>query len=125
MRKVRTMGYIYILVTVIFTVYGQIVMKWRVRVFGPMPATVDGRMHYLLNLLIDYWVMSCFLGAFIAVLSWMVALTKFDITYAYPFTSLGFVLVLILGSFFFGEAITFAKIAGIVLIIAGIIVGSR
>jgi multidrug transporter EmrE-like cation transporter len=119
------MGYIYILATVIFTVYGQIVMKWRVGIWGPLPNTIDGKLHYIANLFTDYWVLSCFIGAFIAALSWMAALTKFDVTYAYPFTSLGFVLVLIFGATFFGEAITFTKITGILLIIAGIVVGSR
>jgi multidrug transporter EmrE-like cation transporter len=119
------MGYIYILATILFTVYGQIVMKWRVTLFGPLPESYIGKLQYFAHLFTDYWVISCFVGAFIAAVSWMAALTKFDVTYAYPFTSLGFVLVLLLGAFIFGETLTIYKVAGIVLIIFGIIVGSR
>jgi multidrug transporter EmrE-like cation transporter len=119
------MGYIYIFVTVLFTVYGQLVMKWRVTLYGPLPATAIGKFHYLAHLFTDFWVLSSFAGAFIAAVSWMAALTKFDVTYAYPFTSLGFVFVLLLGSFIFGEALTLYKVAGITLIIIGIVVGSR
>lgn len=119
------MGYIYIFATVLFTIYGQIVMKWRVNLHGPLPGTSIGKLHYFVYLFGDLWVLSCFVGAFIAAVSWMAALTKFDVTYAYPFTSLGFVFVLVLGTLIFGEAMTPAKILGVILIIAGILVGSR
>lgn len=119
------MGYIYIFITVLFTVYGQLVMKWRVTLYGGLPATAIGKFHYLVHLFTDLWVLSSFVGAFIAAISWMAALTKFEVTYAYPFTSLGFVLVLVLGALMFGEAVTISKILGILLIIAGIMIGSR
>jgi multidrug transporter EmrE-like cation transporter len=55
----------------------------------------------------------------------MAALTKFEVSYAYPFTSLGFVLVLMFGTLMLGEVMTLAKALGIILIIAGILVGGR
>jgi multidrug transporter EmrE-like cation transporter len=58
-------------------------------------------------------------------LSWILALTKADLSYAYPFTSLSFVLILAASAFFFHEPVTPAKIAGMVLIVAGILIGSR
>lgn len=119
------MGYAYIFITVLFTVYGQLVMKWRVSLYGALPDTSIGKLHYILHLFTDFWVLSSFAGAFIAAVSWMAALTKFDVTYAYPFTSLGFVFVLVLGALIFGEAVTVAKVLGIILIVAGIIVSSR
>jgi multidrug transporter EmrE-like cation transporter len=118
-------GYIYIFATVLFTIYGQIVMKWRITLNGPLPGTSIGKLNYFAHMFTDFWVLSCFVGAFIAAVSWMAALTKFDVTYAYPFTSLGFVFVLVLGTLIFGEAMTPAKVFGVALIIAGIIVGSR
>ena len=58
-------------------------------------------------------------------LCWLAAMTKFELSYAYPFMSLAFVLVLVLSALLFHEALTTAKILGVLLIIAGIIVGSR
>jgi multidrug transporter EmrE-like cation transporter len=55
----------------------------------------------------------------------MAAMTQFDISHAYPFMSLNFVLVLILSWLLFHEPLTGPKIAGMALIVAGIIVGSR
>lgn len=119
------MGYIYISGTVLLTVYGQLMMKWRISLVGQMPATTPGKLHYFGHLLLDYWVISCFIAAFFAALSWMAALSEFDVTYAYPFTSVGFVLVLLLGVLIFGESMTASKLLGVTMIIAGIIVGSR
>ena len=55
----------------------------------------------------------------------MAAMTKFEISHAYPFMSLNFVLVLLLSAVFFNETITLLKVAGLALIILGIIVGSQ
>jgi len=52
---------------------------------------------------------------------WM---TKFDISLAYPFMSLSFVLVLILNSFF-RRVYDYSKIIGMAFIVAGISIGSR
>jgi multidrug transporter EmrE-like cation transporter len=52
-------------------------------------------------------------------------MTKFELSYAYPFMSLAFVLVLFLSALFFKEAITLPKLLGLTLIVAGIIVGSQ
>ncbi len=80
---------------------------------------------FLLRLLINPWVFSGFVAAFLASLAWMAAMTKFDISHAYPFMSLNFVLVILAGGLLFHEAITPYKLAGLALIVAGLIVGSR
>ena len=69
---------------------------------------------------------SSFPGAgFLALLCWLAALTKFELSYAYPFMSLAFVLVLILSALLFHETVTAAKVLGLLLVTAGIIVASR
>ena len=64
-------------------------------------------------------------SAFLAAISWMGAMSKFPISYAYPFMSLAFVIVLILSNLFFKEPITISKSIGMGLIVLGIIFGSR
>jgi len=55
----------------------------------------------------------------------MAAMTKLELSYAYPFMSLAFVLVLFLSAILFHEAVTVPKVLGLLLIIAGLIVASR
>ena len=62
---------------------------------------------------------------FFAFLCWMAAMTKFDLSYAYPFMSLSFLLVLVLSVALFHEPLTISKVVGVGFIVAGIIIGSR
>jgi drug/metabolite transporter (DMT)-like permease len=101
-----------------------LIVRWRVGEAGHFPATTSERVTFLLRLVIDPWVISALLGAFVAALSWMAALTKFELSRAYPFMALSFVLVLLLSGFFFDEPVTVAKVAGVALITAGLVVGT-
>ena len=119
------MGYLYIFTTIFFTVYGQIILKWRINTFGSLPEGLKEKIIFLLKLLFDPWIFSGFLAAFIASFFWMAAMTKFDISYAYPFMSGAFILVFLLSIFLFNEPLNWQKVLGLVLITAGIVITSR
>jgi uncharacterized membrane protein len=118
-------GYVYVATTIALTTYGQIIIKWQVDKAGAFPETTSGRIEFLLKLLINPWVISVFVGAAIAALSWMAALTRFELSRVYPFVALSFVLVLLLSAVFFGEALTLPKVLGVLLIVAGLTIGSQ
>ena len=119
------MNFLYILATVLFTVYGQLVVKWQVAQAGPYPLATSERLIFLLKLLLNPWIISGVAAGFFALLCWMIAMTRFDLSFAYPFMSLAFIFVLILSAIFFRETVTMPKMIGVMLIVAGIIIGSR
>ncbi len=119
------MGYFYIFATIFFTVYGQIILKWRINGVGSLPDGLADKIIFLFKLLFDPWIFSGFLAAFIASFFWMATMTKFDISYAYPFMSGAFVLVFLLSVFLFQESISWQKIVGLIFIVLGIIITSR
>jgi len=119
------MDYLYIFGTILFTVYGQLVLKWQISQAGPLPIAFVDKITFLLRQFGNIWILSGFAAAVIAALCWMAAMTKFELSYAYPFVGLTFVLVLGLSAVFFHETITTPKVLGIVLIVAGIIIGSQ
>ncbi len=119
------MGYFYVFMTILFTVYGQLVLKWQINQVGQLPVDLIPKVFFLIKLLLNPWVLSGFVSAFVAALAWMAAMTKLDLSHAYPFMSLAFVLVLFLSVFFFNEPLTWPKIAGMALIVGGILVGSQ
>ena len=119
------MNHSYICGTILLTVYGQLVIKWQVACAGRFPITATEKVQFFLGLLVNPWVISGLGAAFLACLCWMAAMTKFELSYAYPFMSLAFVLVLGLSPLFFQEAVTLPKVIGMVLIVAGIIIGSQ
>ena len=94
-------GLAYVFLTIIFTVYGQLIIKWQMNQAGQLPAGIANKLFFLIHALYNPWIISSFFAAFLAALAWMAAMTKLELTYAYPFISFSFVLVLILGMIIF------------------------
>lgn len=116
------MAYLFIALMLALTCYGQLVLKWRVNLAGPLPGDVNGQIHYVLLLLTSPWVISGLAAAFLASICWMLALTKLDLSRAYPLTALSFVLILVCSAYFFGDTVNAGKLIGSALIIAGVCV---
>ena len=57
----------------------------------------------------------------VALAIWMVALSKLDLSVAYPLMALGYPLVMIAAYFIFNEPLTLHKIAGVFLIGSGVL----
>jgi len=114
-----------VILTVLLTVYAQVILKWRIRESGPLPISLADKVAFLAKLLLDPGIISGMFAAFVGGLFWMAAMTRVDLSYAYPFMSLAFVLVLFFSAILFHEAVTVPKVLGLLLIIAGLIVASR
>jgi len=117
------MKFLYIPATILFTVYGQMILKWRIIKlnWSMIDGTLVERIICYLKLLFDPFILSGFLSAFIASICWTMAMSKFEITKAYPFMSISPAIVFLLGVFFLKETFTIGKVIGLVLIILGAI----
>ena len=72
---------------------------------------------------VPLWVgLSCY-G--ISVFLWLGALSRVPVSVAYPMLSIGYVVNAFAAAMLFGEALTVAKMSGIVLIVAGVFVLAR
>lgn len=118
----RILDHFFIISTIFFTVYSQLVMRWQVASAGPLPVDMSGKIAYVAHLLINPWVLSGIIATFFAGISWMLAMTKFEISYAYPFVSLNYIFVLMAGFFIFNESVSIEKFIGSALVVLGIIV---
>jgi drug/metabolite transporter (DMT)-like permease len=56
---------------------------------------------------------------------WLWVLARTDLSFAYPFVGLGFILTMLFGSFFLGEPMGLARVSGTMLIVAGVVLVSR
>lgn len=121
----RPIDYLYIAATIFFTVYGQMILKWRIAKFGQLPSDVFEKLKFLILLLFDPLIFSGFAAAFMASLAWMSAMTKFDLNHAYPFMSLNFVMVLLLSGWLLKEPVTLQRALGVSLIVLGTVVAGR
>ena len=119
------LDYSYIALTIGFTVYGQLILKWRMNDLGELPKGILNKLTYLVYLIFDPWIFSGFFAAFLASLAWMAAMTRFDLSHAYPFMSLNFVVVLLLSGWFLSEPVTLQRGLGVGLIVLGTMVAAR
>lgn len=125
MVSIKYSAYAYIFATIGLTVYGQLILKWRIAEFGPLPAGGFEKFRFLAGLLLDPLILSGFLAAFGAAFAWMAAMTKFDLSHAYPFMALNFVLVLVLSVVVLNEPLSVLKVVGVGLIVVGTLVAAR
>src|SRR6516165_9087555 len=95
-NRVVNSAYAFVATTVLLTVYGQLIIKWQTRKAGEFPSGVSDRISYLTHFLINPWVISSLLAAVVAAFAWIAALSRLELSRAYPFVSASFVLVLIL-----------------------------
>ena len=78
----------------------------------------------LWNIAFNPWFVGAAALYGIASFLWVIALSKTDISRAYPFMSSGFVIVPILGFVLMGETLNLTFLLGTVLIVGGILVVS-
>ena len=120
------MEYKFVFGSLLLTVYGQIILKWRISQlnFVSNNSFLSNFLQYS-KLIIDPFIFSAFFSAFIASVFWMKAMTKLDITKAYPFMSLAPVMVFLFGILFLGEQFTWGKVIGLILIAIGVIISVK
>lgn len=117
------LGYFYILGTITCTVYGQLILKWRIGKYGALPDGIIEKLIFLIKLLFDPYIFSGFIIAMLASFFWMAAMTKFDISYAYPFITAGLTLMTVLSAILFlGESLSFTKFLGVLFIVIGVVI---
>ena len=119
------MNHIYIVATVVFALVSQLIMRWQVGLAGELPASMWDKAIFIARIFLSPWVLLAFVCVFLAGVSWMLTLTKFDLSYAYPFTSLIFVIMLICGALFFEEPFTIHKLVGTILVVIGLFIVTR
>ena len=83
------------------------------------------RIAFLAQLFANPWVLAAVAAGFGAAMCCMLALNRLPLSHAYPFMRLSFVAVMLLCAALFGEPLTLAKLAGALLICAGVGLGSQ
>ncbi len=120
--------YVYLSSTILLSVYSQLMIKWRISskfADAHLPDGLKDKILLMLRVVFDPFIFSGLVATFASGLFWMATMTKLDISYAYPFTSLGFVLVLIFSVLLFGEPLNAYKIVGVLCIMLGIFITSK
>ena len=60
-----------------------------------------------------------------SIVIWLYVLSKTEVSYAYPFLSLGYIIIAIAGYVFFSENLSLFRISGILIICLGVVLISK
>ena len=82
---------------------------------------LKGSVSEMLRLLFhNYYLWSGILCYGVSMLFWLYVLSRMELSKAYPMVSLGYVITLLIGYFLLNEPLSYPKVIGIVLIVAGV-----
>jgi multidrug transporter EmrE-like cation transporter len=110
-----------ILFTVLTNAAAQIMLKKGMIAVGSLDIAADGLVGTVFRVVFSPFVFFGLATFVISMASHLIVLSKVQLSYAYPFLSLAYVVVAAYSYFFFAEDVGLARLAGFGLIIAGTI----
>ena len=116
---------VYILVSVILGAVGQVLLKKGMGSMGPVTLVLNQLPATLWRMGTNPYVIIGLLTYVTGTVFWLAALSRVDLSYAYPFASLSYVVMLLASWFLFHENITPLRLIGTLVVALGVILISR
>lgn len=116
---------VYILISVIGGAIGQILLKKGMSSMGPLTLTANQLVGILWRMATNPYVVFG-LGIYVmGTVFWLAALSRVDLSFAYPFASLSYIIMLVASLLLFKEDITLMRLAGTLVVGLGVLLISR
>lgn len=115
----------YILLCVVFNTGAQVLLKIGTKTLGEISFAWGALLPLSLRLAQNPAIMVGLVLYVLSVAVWLFVLSRVDVSYAYPLSSLGYVLTALVGSWYLGEVLTPARWIGIMVILGGVYLVSR
>lgn len=125
MSKVTPFGWLFIFLTITLTVAGQILVKKGMLQVGASPAQLALLPRFIWKTFTNLTVLAGLGCALLAAVCWTVAVSRSDLSVAYPFVGLGIVLVLALSGVVFGEVVPLNRWIGVGVVCLGLAIAAR
>lgn len=123
--RAMTLAISYIMISVLGGAIGQLLLKNGMNHMGAVTLSLGDAPQLLLRLALNPWVVG---GLFLygcGTIFWLAGISRVDLSFAYPFASLSYVVMLLVAWQLFDEPITLPRIIGTVVIAAGVLIVSR
>ena len=115
----QTLSLALILFTVVTNAVAQIMLKRGMMSLGALSLADNGLISTAFSVLFQPWVFMGLSTFVISMASHLVVLSRVELSFAYPFLSLAYVIVAAYAYFIFGENVTALRVAGIATICLG------
>ena len=118
-------SFLLIITGVLLNAFAQLALKASVRDMGAIQLSLSGSLPVAVRLAGEPWLWVG-LGCYgVSVVVWILALSRVDVTIAYPMLSLGYVVNALAAWALFGEVMSVSRVLGIGIIILGVLVLAR
>jgi multidrug transporter EmrE-like cation transporter len=112
-------------VGVLLNACAQLALKLGMMRVGPVDFSSRRPLELAISVLLNVWVLAGLTCYVLSVGLWMVVLSRVEVSFAYPFLSLGYVVTALVAYFYFGENVSTMRISGIGLICVGVAMIAR
>ena len=114
-----------ILLGVLLNAFAQLSLKQGMRTIGHFAFSVENILPIGAKAIFNPFVLTGLLCYVISVIVWLMALSRVDVSYAYPLLSVGYIVTAFAGQMFFQEALGPVRWAGILIICIGVLLITR
>ncbi len=114
-----------IMLSVSLSALAQIVLKYGMSSVQAQRALVDSKLSGLAIIATSPHVLSGFALYGLGAVLWLGVLARIEVSQAYPFVGLGFLMTMAFAIAFLGEAFSIPRLAGSLLITAGVVLVAR
>lgn len=119
-----------VLALIVFSVscsaVAQILLKIGMSLPSTSSALASGSFQNVMwAIIINPWVIGGLGLYFFGAVVWLFVLARVEVSYAYPFVALGFILTLFLGKVFMGDTVTLVRVLGTALVGLGVVLIAR
>ena len=120
-----TIAITYILISVVAGAVGQIMLKKGMTTMGPLTLSMDQLFNILWRIGTNPYVVIGLAIYVTGTVFWLAALSRVDLSYAYPFASLSYGVMLLASWQLFKEDITPYRLMGTLVVCLGVFLISR
>jgi multidrug transporter EmrE-like cation transporter len=114
-----------ILTGVLLNAIAQILLKKGMLSIGYFEFHFENFFPIIKKITNNLYILSGLTSYVISVMIWLLVLARVEVSYAYPFLSVGYVVVTVMGYFIFQENLSWMRGIGIAVIIVGVLLLSR
>ena len=113
--------YLLLAVSILFNCASLVLLKRGALLSGDFFSNIN-KLNSWIHLLVNGYVLLSILFFAISAITWIITLTKLDLSLAYPAVSTSYIIIAIASYYFFQEAIPLQRWLGIGIIVVGVIV---
>lgn len=115
--------FLLILFSTALSALAQICLKYGMSRTAVVDALLSGGLaNVALAILLNAWILGGLLLYGTSAISWLFVLAKVEVSYAYPFVALGFILTMILGKVLLGDELSLMRVLGTCVVVAGLVI---